>query len=105
MSLFKRVIGLDETYQKIPIHQIQAFVSEITAGRISIDDAVTVMGLTPIEESEFFTFLTKLSLVPDKIATSSRVFNYLLLGEIKVNQGRDYTDEDLFWAMLEQEVV
>ena len=101
-----RVIGknLDESTTKIPVHHIQSLVTEIDRGRLTYADVVLILNLGAVEQQDLVTFLTLLSnVVGNKTPVSTRVFNYLYLGENGVTQGRDYTDETLFWQMLQSE--
>lgn len=102
MSLFKRIIGTSED-DKIGLHKIHCVVSEISNDRLTVAHAVTILILNETETSDLIRLLTHLSTVPDKITSSARIFNYLCLGELGVKHGRDYTDESLFWEMVEAE--
>ena len=101
MSLFQRAIGVSG--DKIAIHLVQAVISEISNGRLTKEQAEAVLSLSESEKLELTRFLVELSTCIDKIATSARVFNYLYLGEIGEKSFHDYTDEALFWQMLEAE--
>lgn len=104
MSLFTRIIGSDENLVKIPVHHIQSLVTEFDRGRLNFSDIVMILNLSSGEQQDLVNFVTHLSnIVGSKTPVSSRVFNYLYLGENGITQGRDYTDETLFWQMLQNE--
>ena len=100
-TLFSRAIGTSG--DKIAIHLVQAVISEISNGRLIPAQASDILSLSVSEEAELTRFLAELSKCADKIATSARVFNYLYLGEVGEKTFHDYTDEALFWQMLEAE--
>lgn len=102
MSLFKKIIGTEE-YNKIGIHLVNGCVSEISNGRLTVEQAVDILNLDTSDSSDLIRMLNHLATVPNKITTSSRIFNYLCMGELKVTEYRDYTDEALFWEMVEAE--
>lgn len=101
MGLFHRSIG--KSGEKIAIHRIQSITSEVSNGRLTPAQAVIVLGLSGGDEADYYRLLNQLSLCTDQLATSARVFNYLCLGEMGEKTYYDYTDESLFWAMLEAE--
>jgi len=101
MSLFKRIIGIDDN--KIAIHLIHALIVEVINNRQTSSTVVTILDLNEDESNDLDRVLLLLSTVQSKTKSSSRIFNYLLLGEFKVTSPRDYTDETLFWQMVEAE--
>lgn len=104
MSLFTRVIGADEEGEKIAIHLIHALVVEVINNRQTSTSITESLSLDADETVDLNKMLSLLSTVQSKTKSSSRIFNYLLLGEMKViNSMRDYTDEALFWQMVEAE--
>jgi len=104
MSLFTRTIGTDEEGNKIAIHLVHALVVEVINNRQTSSSITESLGLNADEEVDLNRMLSLLSTVQSKTKSSARIFNYLLLGEMKVNNSmRDYTDEALFWQMVEAE--
>ncbi len=104
MSLFTRVIGIDEESDKIAIHLIHALIVEVINNRQSSTSVANTLNLDADEIADLNKMLSILSTVTSKTKSSSRIFNYLLLGEMGVNNSmRDYTDESLFWQMVEAE--
>jgi len=104
MSLFTRVIGTDDQGDKIAIHLVHALIVEVINNRQSSTSVAVTLGLDADEIVDLNRMLLILSTVQSKTKSSSRIFNYLLLGEIKINNSmRDYTSEELFWQMVESE--
>ena len=103
MSLFTRVIGLNDPQVPIPIHLVQSLLSELEQGRISFAKVAEIMVLDSVEQTDLLKVLNHVTAAPDALIFSSRVFNYLVLGEMDIVGDRDYTDEALFWQMLEDE--
>ncbi len=104
MSLFTRTIGTDAENNKIAIHLIHALVVEVINNRQTSSSITESLGLNADETNDLNRMLSLLSTVQSKTKSSARIFNYLLLGEMKVNNSmRDYTDESLFWQMVEAE--
>lgn len=103
MSLFTRIIGINEDDDKVALHLVHCLVSEVANGRLTYIQASDEMGLNESEIQDLLRLLNHLNTVPDKIATSARIFNYLCLGELQKTKHRDYTNEDLFWQMVEAE--
>lgn len=103
MSLFTRIIGKSEDEDKIGLHLVHCLVSEVANGRLDYSQAADEMNLNYREIQDLIKLLTHLNTVTDKLATSARIFNYLCLGEMQKTKHRDYTDEALFWQMVEAE--
>ena len=112
MSLFTRTIGLfdnPEEGKRIPIHGIQSLLSELDRGRLTFEQVATTLELDASEQVDLGRLISHILAALDKHKFSSRVFNYLVLGESQVtgrydlSAYRDYTDETLFWEMLESE--
>jgi len=106
MSLFARTIGkVSLEIAPIGIHRIQSLMSELDRGRLQFADVVSELELSDDEQSDLVRLLGFINSASDKLKFSNRVFNYLCLGELRVTTGRDYTDEALFWSMLEEETT
>ena len=103
MSLFTRIIGINENEDKIAIHLIHALIVEVINNRQTSSTVSAILSLNEDEADDLDRALLLLSTVQSKTKSSSRIFNYLLLGEFKVTSPRDYTDEALFWQMVEAE--
>ena len=102
MSLFTRVIGSDQG-DKIAIHLIHALIVEVINNRQTSTTVISILNLSADEAQDLGRLLLILSTVQSKTKSSSRIFNYLLLGEFNITSPRDYTDELLFWQMVEAE--
>lgn len=93
MALYARLLGVDATNPKIPIHGFSATMGEFARGRLTgaeAQDAVTTLSgvpLTPSEVTEAQTLLATITgSASAKLARAKEIEDVLMLGENGVVQ-------------------
>lgn len=110
-TLFERVVNNSEDGSgKLSVHMVQALMSEVSTGRLTLDEAATVMQLTIGQKSDYQRVLVAALSASNSGVFYQRVFNYLVLAEnrnrVVVGGNLDsYGIESNFWAMVDAEAT
>lgn len=103
-SLFERIVNPPPTVIKIPVHGVRAMVSELVRGDATVQDLIDVFELDDGQQTDLYTFLSKVNAHPDKMYISAVVFDWLALAELGVKP-EIYRNESLFYTRIDAEVA
>jgi hypothetical protein len=71
MGLYERLIGGAEVRDKIGFDPLRALLAELGRGKVTLDDAVRILGLSAAERAELVAvrnrMLTDVTLTPDVV--------------------------------------